>query len=158
MSNSRSILDTELSILYTNPMPQKGTVLGDFVSELGEQGKKVLKETATEIVKTPLNILEGLAPVNPPEVAQKSQEYKARDQAKLAKIRSGLAMQQEMAAPPEQPKPQQGAEMAERGQTNQNAQMNNLQGQSSGIYVPPKKKMEPLAVQQKRSNKLHGAG
>ncbi len=139
-------------------MPQKGTVLGDFVSELGEQGKKIAKETVSEIAKTPINILEGLAPINPPEVAQKTQEYKMKDQAKLAKIRSGLAMQQEMPAPQEQPRTQQGAESAERGQANSNTQMNNLQGQSSKIYVAPKKKMEPLAVQQKRSNKLHGAG
>lgn len=139
-------------------MPQKGTVIGDVIGAFQEEGLKIVKETATEIVKTPINILEGLAPINPPEIAQKSQEYKMKDQAKLAKIRSGIAMQQEMAAPPESPKAQQGAEMAERGQANQNAQMNNLQGQPSGIYVAPKKKMEPLAVQQKRSNKLHGAG
>ncbi len=139
-------------------MPQKGTIIGDVLETFRDEGKKIAKETVTEIVKAPLNILEGLAPVNPPEVAQKTQEYKMKDQAKLAKVRSGLAMQQEMAAPPEAPKAQQGAEMAERGQANSNAQMNNLQGQPSGIYVPPKKKMEPLAVQQKRSNKLHGAG
>lgn len=141
-------------------MPQKGTILGDTIEVFKEQGAKGAKEIGIEIAKTvaPINLLEGLAPVNPPEVAQKTQEYKAKDAAKLAKIRSGLAMQQEMAAPPQPPKAQQGAEMAERGQVNQAGQMNNLQGQSSKIYVPPKKKMEPLAVQQKRSNKLHGAG
>lgn len=140
-------------------MPQKGTVLGDVIGAFQEEGLKIAKETGTELIKTaaPINILEGLAPINPPEIAQKSQEYKAKDAAKLAKIRSGLAMQQEMPAPPEQ-KVTQGAEMAERGQVNQTGQLNNLQGQSSKIYVAPKKKMEPLAVQQKRSNKLHGAG
>lgn len=128
-------------------MPQKGTVWGDFVSELGEQGKKVLTETGKELAKTaaPVDILEGLAPINPPEVAEKTQQYKAQDAAKLAKIRSGIAMQQEMAAPPEPPKAQQSADPAERAQ-------------GPGPLMKRDKPMEHLSVQQKRNDKLHGAG
>lgn len=140
-------------------MPQKGTVIGDVIGSFQDEGIKVVKETAKQLVSS-INILESLDPINPTEVTQKSKEYKAQDEAKLAAARKRLHQEVIHMAPPasEQPKPQQGAEMAEQGQVNQNAQMNNLQGQSSKIYVAPKKKMEPLVVQQKRNNKLQGAG
>lgn len=140
-------------------MPQKGTVIGDVIGSFQEEGVKVFKETGKQLISS-INILENLDPVNPTEVKQKSKEYKASDEAKLAAARKRLHEEVIHMAPPpaEKPKVQQGAEMAEQGQVNTNAQMNNLQGQSSKMYVPPKKKMEPLVVQQKRNNKLHGAG
>lgn len=140
-------------------MPQKGTVIGDVIGSFQDEGIKVIKETGKQLVSS-INILESLDPVNPAEVKQKSQEYKAKDEAKLAAARKRLHQEviHMSPPPPEQPKPQQGAEAAEQGQVNQNAQMNNLQGQSSKMYVPPKKKMQPLVVQQKMKDKLQGAG
>lgn len=132
-------------------MPQKGTVIGDILGEFGEQGKKVVKEVATEIVKTPINILEGIDPVNTAEVAQKTQQYKAEEKSKLAKVRSGLEAIRTV-PPPE--RVSQGAEMAEQAKTNQAAQQNNQLSAS----MTQKKKMQPLVLQQKRKDKLHGAG
>jgi hypothetical protein len=43
---------------------------------------------------------------------------------------------------------------AQKGQINQNAQVNNQLSAS----MTPKKKPEPLVVQQKRNDRLHGAG
>lgn len=140
-------------------MPQRGTVVGDVIGSFKDEGLKAVKETGKQLISS-INILEDLDPVNPAEVKQKSQEYKLDDQAKLAAARKRLheEVSHMMPPSPEAPKVQQGAEIAEKGQVNQNAQMNNLQGQSSKIYVAPKKKMEPLVVQQKRQNKLQGAG
>lgn len=138
-------------------MPDKSTVIGGIFETFKDEGKKVVKEVVSEVAKTPLNILEGLAPVTPTEVDQKSQEYKMKDKAKLAKIRGGLSME---SAPKQQEDRRifQGAETAERGMVNANASMNNSGGQPLSANVTPKKKPEPLAVQQKRNNKLHGAG
>lgn len=133
---------------------QKGTIIGDVIETFKDEGGKVLRETGKQLV-SPLNILEGLDPVNPAEVAEKSKQYKMEEKAKLAKVRSGLAVMQETPTRPQEDRRiQQGAETAERGQTNQNAAMNNQLSAS----MTPKKKPEPLVVQQKRKDKLQGAG
>lgn len=134
-------------------MPQPGTVLGDILETAREQGGKIVKE----VVSAPIDIVrESFDQPIPNPSAERQQQVKAEDKAKLAKIRSGLSMEQEMrTAPPEQ-KVQQGAEMAERGQTNQNAQMNN-QGQPLSSSMTPKKQMQPLVLQQKRKDRLQGA-
>lgn len=139
-------------------MPDTSTVLGGVLETFKEEGKKIGKEVATEIVKTPVNILEGLAPTTPEKVQAESMQFKQEKKAKLAKIRSELGSQIQTA--PKQQEDRrlfQGAATAERGQVNANAQMNNAGGQLSANQKP-QKKMEPLAVQQKRNNKLHGAG
>lgn len=136
-------------------MADTGSIIGSIAETFKDEGVKAVKEVAGGLVKS-INILEGLDPVNPSEVAQKSQQYKAEEKAKLAKVRSGLAVMQESRPQPQEDRRiQQGAETAERGQVNQNAQMNN---QQLSANMKPQKKMEPLAVQQKRQNKLHGAG
>lgn len=153
-----NMLDTKLQILDTIYMADTSNVLGGVIETFKEEGKKVAKEVATEIVKTPVNILEGLAPVNPQEVQAKSMEFKQEKQAKLAKIRSELGSQIQTA--PKQKEDRrifQGAETAERGMINTNASMNSG-GQQLSASMTPKKKPEPLVVQQKRNNKLHGAG
>lgn len=139
-------------------MADSSTIHGAIFETFKEEGKKVAKEVITEIAKTPVNILEGLAPVNPQEVQAKSMEFKQEKKAKLAKIRSELGSQiQTVPRQQEDKRIFQGAEKVERGQTNQNAQMNQG-GQPLSANMKPQKKMEPLAVQQKRNNKLHGAG
>ncbi len=76
-----NMLDTKLQILDTIYMADTSNVLGGVIETFKEEGKKVAKEVATEIVKTPVNILEGLAPVNPQEVQAKSMEFKQEKQA-----------------------------------------------------------------------------
>lgn len=140
-------------------MPQIGSIIGDTFEQIREQGGKVAKEVVTEVAKTPVNILEGLNPVNPAEVQEKSMKYKQEKDAKLASARSRLHQEVEAMKPRPQPteeqRIQQGAEMAEKGQTNQAGQMNNQLSSS----MTPKKKMEPLALTQKRKDKAPaGAG
>lgn len=138
-------------------MPKAGTVIGDILETFKSEGTKALKETGSQLAGS-FNILEGLDPVNSSEVAAKSKQYKAEEKAKLAKIRSGLAMMQETAPRPQEDRRiETGAAQAERGAQNQNAQMNNP-GQQLSANMKPQKKIEPLVVQQKRNNKLHGAG
>lgn len=134
-------------------MPQSGSVLGDVVETFKEHGGKAVKE----IIKTPLDIVKASfdQPIpNPSE--ERTQQIKDAEKAKLAKVRSGLAMESEMrtAPPQEQPRIQQGAEITEKGQVSNTAQMNNQLSAS----MTPKKKPEPLVVQQTRKNKLQGAG
>lgn len=139
-------------------MPDTSTVLGGVLETFKEEGKKVGKEVVTEIAKTPVNILEGLAPTTPEKVQAETMQYKQKKQVDLAKVRSKIEDQIQTA--PKQKEDRrlfQGAAVAERGQVNQSAQMNNAGGQLSANQKP-QKKMVPLAVQQKRQNKLHGAG
>lgn len=139
-------------------MADTSSVLGGVLETFKEEGKKALKETGKQLVGS-VNILEGLDPINPSEVTDKSKQYEAEKKAKLAKVRSGLSMMEEgKPKPQEDRRIQEGAEKAERAQTNQNAQMNNPGGQPLSASQTPKKKIEPLVVQQKRQNKLHGAG
>lgn len=136
-------------------MPQKGTIIGDIVETFKEEGTKVVKE----IVTAPVDIVKASFEHSIPNPSQeRTQQLKAEEAAKLAEVRSGLAMQAELSSPP--PEVERGETQAEKGQTNQNAKMNDLQGQPTGLAanIKPKKKMEPLVVQQKRNNKLHGAG
>lgn len=139
-------------------MPQPGSILGDTIEQFKDQGGKAAKEVVKEIAQTPLNILEGVAPTTPEKVQAKSIEFKQEKQAKLAKIRSELGSQ--IQTSPRQKEDRrifQGAETAERGMANSNANMNSG-GQALSANMTPKKKPEPLVVQQKRNNKLHGAG
>lgn len=139
-------------------MVDTSTVLGGVLESFKEEGKKIVKETGKQLVGS-VNILEGLDPVNPSDVADKSKHYEAEKKAKLVNVRSGLSMMEEFKGKPQEDRRiEQGAEQAERGQTNQNAQMNNPGGQPLSASQTPKKQMEPLVVQQKRQNKLHGAG
>ncbi len=127
-------------------MPQPGSVLGDTFEQLKETGKKVSKE----VFKAPVDIVKASfeQPIPNPS-AERSAQIKAEDNAKLAKVRSGLSVMQESPPPPPQDlRIQQGAEKAEKGQ--QDTQLS--------ASMTPKKKPEPLVVQQKRNNKLHGAG
>lgn len=138
---------------------QKGSLIRDVIGEMGEQTKKGAKEVVTEIAKTPVNLLGDLAPFNSHEYSEKKQKHEAKKAQNLAAIRSNLRAEVAAMKPAvEQPRVQQGAEMAERGQTNQQARMNNAGGQPLSASMTPKKKIEPLVVQQKRNNKLHGAG
>ncbi len=136
-------------------MADTSTIPGALFETLKEEGGKVVKEVVKETAKS-VNLLESLPPTTPEKVQQESMKYKQEKQIGLSKIRSELGSQIQTA-----PKKQedrrifQGAEKAERGQVNQNAQMNN---QQLSANMKPQKKMEPLAVQQKRNNKLHGAG
>lgn len=136
-------------------MADSGSVLGGVLETFKEEGKKIVKETGKQLAGS-VNILEGLDPINPSEVAQKSEQYEAEKKAKLAKIRSGLSMMEESRPRPQEDRRiDQGASLAEKNQSNQNAQMNSQQLSASQT---PKKKVEPLVVQQKRQNKLQGAG
>lgn len=145
-------------MLYTFViMPQPGSVIGDVFESVKEQGGKIVKEVAKETVKS-INILEGLDPVNPQEVAEKSKMYKEQDKAKYAQIKSRLHQEVEAIRIPSRPEPQKGVEMAEKGQQNQMANLNNQSTSQLSAGTTPKKKLEPLVVQQKRNNKLHGAG
>lgn len=136
-------------------MPNPGSVLGDIVETFKEQGTKAVKE----IARTPVDIVKASfeQPIpNPSE--ERQQQLKSEKDAKLAAVRSNLRAEVDAMRPrPEQPRAQQGAEMAERGQANQMGKMNNAGAQLSASMTP-KKKPEPLVVQQKRNNKLHGAG
>lgn len=139
-------------------MPNKNSVLGGVLETFKEEGKKIGKEVASEIIKTPVNILEGIDPTTNEEVKAKSMQNEQEKKAKLSKIRSELGAQLQTA--PKQHEDRrifQGAETAERGMANQNAAMNSG-GQQLSANVTPKKKPEPLVVQQKRNNKLQGAG
>ncbi len=133
-------------------MPQPGSVIGDVIETFKEQGGKAAKE----IISAPVDIVKASfkQPIPNPS-AERQQQIKAEEKAKLAKVRSGLSVLQESSAPAQEDRRvQQGAEKAERGQSNQNAAMNNQLSASMTV----KKKPEPLVVQQKRQNKLHGAG
>lgn len=136
-------------------MPQPGTIIGDVFEQVREHGKKVVKEVA----KAPFDIVKASfeQPISNPS-AERTAQMKADDKAKLAKVRSKLE-DQIQTAPKQQEDRRifQGAEKVERGMANQNAQMNNS-GQQLSASQTPKKKPEPLVVQQKRQNKLHGAG
>lgn len=137
-------------------MPQPGTIIGDIAETFKEEGKKIVKEIAS----APVDIVKASFEHSIPNPSQeRTQQLKEEEKAKLAEVRSGLAMQAELASTP-QPQAERGETKAEKGQTNQNAKMNDLQGQPTGLAanIKPKKKMEPLVVQQKRNNKLHGAG
>jgi hypothetical protein len=139
-------------------MADNGTVLGGVLEAFKEEGKKIVKETGKQLAGS-VNILEGLDPINPSEVADKSKQYEAEKKAKLAKVRSGLSMMEEFKGKPQEDRRiEQGTEKVEKSQINQNAQMNNPGGQQLSASQTPKKKIEPLVVQQKRNNKLHGAG
>lgn len=139
-------------------MPQPGSILGDTIEQFKDQGGKAAKEVVKEIVKTPVNILEGLARTTPEKVQQEREKDKQVKQIGLSKIRSELGSQiQTVPRQKEDRRIFQGAETAERGMANQNAAMNSG-GQQLSANMTPKKKPEPLVVQQKRNNKLHGAG
>lgn len=132
-------------------MPKPGSIIGDILEVGREQGGKIVKEVAS----VPIDIVKASfdQPI-PNPTAERTQQIKAEDKARLAKIRSGLSVMQDSPPPQkEEARVQQGAETAERGQVNQNAARNQL-----SASMTPKKKPEPLVVQQKRNNKLHGAG
>ncbi|MGE5042053.1 MAG: hypothetical protein ACM3IJ_04065 [Candidatus Levyibacteriota bacterium] len=134
-------------------MPHVGTIFGDVVETLKENTGKAAKE----IARAPIDIVKASfeQPIPNPS-AERQQQLKAEEQSKLAAVRSNLRAEVDAMKPrPEQPRVQQGAEMAERGQQNQMGKMNNTPLSASQT---PKKKLEPLVVQQKRNNKLHGAG
>lgn len=135
-------------------MPQIGTIFGDVVETLKENTGKAAKE----IARAPIDIVKAsFESTIPNPTAERQQELKMEKESKLAAVRSNLRAEVEAMKPrPEQPRPQQGAEMAEKGQQNQMAKMNNSSPLSAS--QTPKKKLEPLVVQQKRNNKLHGAG
>jgi hypothetical protein len=133
-------------------MPKPGTVFGDVLEQFKEQGKAIGKE----VVKMPVDIVKASfeQPI-PLPTQERTQQLKAEEKARLAKVRSGIAMEQEFKSPPpEEKRIQQGATTTEKGQINQNAQVNNQLSAS----MTPKKKPEPLVVQQKRNDRLHGAG
>lgn len=146
-------------MLYTILMPQPGSVLGDVLETVKHEAGNVAKEVGGGVVKS-INILEGLDPVNPGEVAEKSKMFKEKDKAELAAKRRSLHQEVEAmrTAPRPQEQPQQGAQIAEKAQSNQMANMNNQSASQLSAGITPKKKLEPLVVQQKRNNKLHGAG
>ncbi len=137
-------------------MPQPGTILGDLVETVKEQGGKAVKEIAS----APIDIVKASfeQPI-PNPTAERKQELEAKRKAELAKVRSGIAVLNE--SKPQQKEDrriQQGAEKAERGQTNQAAQMNN-QGQPLSANQTTKKKMEPPVLTQKRKDRAPaGAG
>lgn len=141
---------------------QKGTVPGDVLEMITDQGGKAIKETGKQLV-SPLNILEGLDPINPAEVAEKSKMFKEKEKQEVAQVRSRL--HQEIQAikigPQEDRRIQTGEEQAEKGKTNQALTMNNVNPngpQPLSANMTPKKKAVPLVVQQKRKDKLQGAG
>lgn len=135
-------------------MPHPGSVLGDIIETFKEEGTKVVKEVA----RTPVDIVKASfeQPIPNPS-PERQQQLKVEKESKLAAVRSNLRAEVDALRPkPEQPRVQQGAEMAERGQANQMGKMNNAGALSASMT--PKKKIEPLVVQQKRNNKLQGAG
>lgn len=135
-------------------MPQ---MIGDVAETLKEHSGKAIKEIAS----TPVDIIKASFgdEVIPNPSAQRKQEIKAKDTAETEAIRRNLRAEVDAMRPKqEQPRIQQGEALAEQGKGNQNAAMNNLQGQPLSSSMTPKKKLEPLVVQQKRNNKLHGAG
>lgn len=136
-------------------MPQIGSVIGDLIETGREQGGNIVKEVVSETAKS-FNILEGIAPVDPVKVEQMQAKEASVKKSKLSALHQEV---QSMKAGPPQPteeqRIQQGAEMAEKGQANQAGQMNNQLSSS----MTPKKKMEPLALTQKRKDKAPaGAG
>lgn len=134
-------------------MPQPGTILGDTFEQLKDAGKKIVKEVVTSPVDI---VLESFEQPIPNPTKERAQQLEAERKAKLAKVRSGLSVLQETPSKPQEDRRiEQGATITEKGQTNKNAQMNN---QQLSANMTPKKKPEPLVVQQKRNNKLHGAG
>ncbi|MBP6913364.1 MAG: hypothetical protein KBC00_02015 [Candidatus Levybacteria bacterium] len=133
-------------------MPKPGTVFGDVLEQFYEQGEKIGKE----VIKAPVDIVKASfeQPI-PLPTQERTQQLKAEEKAKLAKVRSGIAMEQEFkSTQPEEKRVEQGATITEKGKPNQQAQINN----QLSANMTPKKKPEPLVVQQKRNNKLHGAG
>ncbi len=139
-------------------MPQPGTILGDIVEQVREQGGKAIKEIASAPVDIVKASFEQPIP-NPTE--EREQQLKAKDEADLKAARARqhqiVGDMKPRRQPQEDRRIQQGAEKAERGQTNQMAQMNN-QGQPLSASQTTKKKMEPPVLTQKRKDRLHGAG
>ncbi len=137
-------------------MPHPGSVLGDIIETFKEEGTKVAKEVA----HAPIDIVKASfeQPISNP-TPERQQQLKVEKESKLAAVRSNLRAEVDAMKPkPEQPRVLQGAEIAERGQSNQMGKMNNQGGAQLSASMTPKKKPEPLVVQQKRNNKLHGAG
>lgn len=136
-------------------MPHPGSVLGDIIETFREEGTKAAKEVA----RAPIDIVKASfeQPISNPS-PERQQQLKVEKESKLAAVRSNLRAEVDAMKPrPEQPRVQQGAEMAEKGQANQMGKMNNS-GSALSASMTPKKKIEPLVVQQKRSTKLQGAG
>jgi len=81
-------------------MPLQGSILGDVLEQGGEHLKKGLKEIAS----APVDIVKASfeQPIPNPS-AERAAQIKSEEKAKLAKVRSGLAIEQEIrTAPPEQ--------------------------------------------------------
>ena len=141
-------------------MPQPGTIFGDIVETVKEHGGKAVKEIAS----APLDIVkESFEQPIPNPDAERQQELKAKDEADLKAARARQHQIAQDMKPRQQPQEdrriQQGAENAERGQTNQMAQMNNQGSQQLSASMTPKKPMQQApAVEGKRKDRLRGAG